>query len=131
MAHILVVEDDVALRYTISEWLRLHAFTVIEAASADEAVTVLASPLSVDLVITDMEMPGSMDGGDLARHIAQHYPAIVVIMVSGKALHKSLAAEHISEFFLKPYNFEKLVAKIKSLLPEASSSAISAKAGTS
>ena len=55
--HVLIVEDNVALRFSLGEWLRSLNYTVYEAATADEAKTVLASPIIVDLVITDVQMP--------------------------------------------------------------------------
>jgi CheY-like chemotaxis protein len=54
MARILVLEDNVLLRYILAEWLRTDGFDVVEAASADEAVSILSSVIGVDLVITDV-----------------------------------------------------------------------------
>ena len=51
MATVLVVEDDVILRYTLAEWLRFEGYEVLEAMSADEAVVIFASILSIDLVV--------------------------------------------------------------------------------
>ena len=76
MATVLVVEDDVILRYTLAEWLRFEGYEVLEAMSADEAVVIFASILSIDLVVTDIEMPGSMNGLDLAEQIKARFPAL-------------------------------------------------------
>ena len=74
--HVLVVEDNVALRYTLAEWLRMHDYMVLEAATADEALEVLKSSLTVDVVVTDVHMPGSMDGLTLANYIRRVMAAL-------------------------------------------------------
>ena len=63
---VLVVEDEVLIRLYLSEEIRAAGFTVIEAASADEAFEVLKSRNDIDLVLTDIRMPGTMDGRQLA-----------------------------------------------------------------
>lgn len=60
---VLVVEDEVLLRLVVAEYLRDCGFKVIEAAHADEAVMVLKQPdLRIDVLFSDIEMPGSLDG---------------------------------------------------------------------
>jgi len=115
---ILIVEDNVALRYTLGHWLRLLNYTVIEAATADEAVTLLESALAVDFVVTDVNMPGIMDGFDLARYINQAFPHISIIVVSGDDTHKQIKEESIL-FFKKPYDLEVISSHIIKLLGES------------
>src|SRR3954452_4327886 len=98
---ILVVEDHFFLRYTLSEWLRHAGYNVVEASSADEAVTLLVSPFTIDLVITDIDMPGRMNGYDLVEHLKKISPTLPVIMVSGKSPQKKTSEMGISQFFLK------------------------------
>lgn len=64
---VLVVEDDVLIRLSVADALRSAGLDVIEAATGDEALTVLASSATVDLVFTDIQMPGSTDGLELAQ----------------------------------------------------------------
>ena len=71
---ILVVEDDVLVRAMISDELRDRGHTVIEAANADEALAILSSPVRMDIVVTDMQMPGSIDGSELVRTIRGQWP---------------------------------------------------------
>jgi CheY-like chemotaxis protein len=118
MMHILVVEDNVYLRYTLAEWLRFKGFDVLEAATGDEAVIVLSSVLKVDLVVTDVEMPGSKNGYELAVYIRDKYPALPVIVVSGNASEEKASETGVADFFRKPYNFDLLIGRIESLLPE-------------
>ena len=70
---VLIVEDEVLIRLVISEYLRDCGYRVIEAANADEALVVLKQEeLVIDIVLSDVEMPGSMDGFGLARWIREH-----------------------------------------------------------
>jgi CheY-like chemotaxis protein len=115
---ILVVEDNAFLRYTLSVWLRHHGYTVLEASSADEALVVLESALAVDLVISDIDMPGTLDGKDLALRIQGQFPAIPVILVSGEP-RGSLHEAGVSVFFLKPYDLDGVTAAIDKLLRRA------------
>ena len=64
-ARLLLVEDEIIVRWALSAELREHGYTVIEAASAEEALSVLRSGTSVDVVVTDLHMPGALNGSDL------------------------------------------------------------------
>jgi CheY-like chemotaxis protein len=78
---ILVVEDDVLIRMPIAEYLRDCGYRVIEAVSADEAMTVLMhKETQVDIVFSDIEMPGSTDGFGLSKWIRDNRPGIDVIL---------------------------------------------------
>lgn len=71
---ILIVEDEVLVRMTIADYLRECGFQVAEAGSADEALSILNSEMPVDLVFSDVQMPGTMNGFGLAHWIRQHRP---------------------------------------------------------
>ena len=81
---ILLVEDEILTRMAMSEQLRDDGYSVLEAANADEALVVLHGPTRVDVVVTDMRMPGAADGGTLARWVRAKLPFVKVIMVSGQ-----------------------------------------------
>jgi CheY-like chemotaxis protein len=75
METVLVVEDEVLVRLAIAEYLRDCGYRVIEASSADEAILVLQQPeLTIDVVFTDIEMPGPMDGFGLAQWTRTNRP---------------------------------------------------------
>jgi CheY-like chemotaxis protein len=118
MAHILIVEDDICLRYVLAEWLRADGHEVMEAVSADEAVTVLSSIMAVDLVITDVQMPGSLNGLQLARNIRAAFPLLPVIVVSGQPRPATFDEVGAAAFFLKPYDFDELTARVSALTPQ-------------
>jgi CheY-like chemotaxis protein len=78
---ILVVEDDVLIRMPIAQYLRDCGYRVIEAVSADEAMTVLMhKETQVDMVFSDIEMPGSTDGFGLSKWIRDNRPGVEVIL---------------------------------------------------
>jgi CheY-like chemotaxis protein len=114
MARVLVVEDHVILRYALAHWLREKGHEVLEAATADEALAVLKSIVTVDIVVTDVEMPGSMSGLDLTTHLRESFPTLPVIVVSGNPIPKDYTRASAS--FQKPYDFHTIAARIETLV---------------
>lgn len=112
---ILVVEDDVLLRLITAEDLRGAGFSVIEAANADEAMTILDGAVPVDLVLTDIRMPGSMDGLALAAFVRQRWPSLRIVVASGER--PTQAALAVADAFLpKPYDSSAILARLKTLI---------------
>ena len=81
---ILVVEDEPVIRMTLSDALRETGLNVIEAGNADEAIFILSTRVDIRVVVTDVEMPGSMDGTRLARLVRDRWPLVQIIVTSGK-----------------------------------------------
>jgi CheY-like chemotaxis protein len=107
-ARILVVEDELFIRFAIAEALRELGVSVVEAASADEAWLYLTNGGMVDLVFTDHRMPGSMTGAQFASRIRQQYPMLTVMVTSGH-----FDDEGWSEPILpKPYDLLKTAADL-------------------
>jgi DNA-binding response OmpR family regulator len=115
---ILIVEDEVLVRLMVADELRLAGFRVLEAMNADEALAILrASPHSVDLVMTDVRMPGSMDGVALAQLVRSTWPRLKIVVASGESV--NWPCPHIADaFFGKPYDLEQVVQRIKSFLSD-------------
>ncbi len=112
---ILVVEDDVLLRLITAEDLRGAGFSVIEAANADEAMTILDSAVPIDLVLTDIMMPGSMDGLALAAFVRQRWPSLRIVVASGER--PAQAALAVADAFLpKPCDSSAILARLKTLI---------------
>src|SRR5512139_614094 len=80
---VLVVEDDVLVRTVLAAYLRECGFDVVEAGSADEAIRVLEAGIRVDIVFSDVNMPGSMDGFGLARWLRRERPGLKIILTTG------------------------------------------------
>jgi CheY-like chemotaxis protein len=105
-ATVLIVEDEVLVRMMIADHLRTEGLRVIEARDGDEAVAILGSGEPVDLVMTDIWMPGSVDGVKLARE-AKEIHRLPVIMVSGH-YSEAKAAGLADAFFSKPYDLDSI-----------------------
>ena len=114
---ILVVEDDVLVRMPIAQYLRDCGYKVIEAVSADEAMAVLLDQETiVDVVFSDIEMPGSLDGFGLAKWIREHRPGLDVVL-AGTIPRTVESAKELCEAGTvpKPYE-EQVVHHIRRLL---------------
>ncbi len=115
---ILVVDDEVLIRLSIAAYLRDCGFTVLEADGPEEAITIFQAAVPIDLVFSDVQMPGEMDGFGLARWVRAHRPGVKVILASGVVKASTAAAdlcEHDS-FFQKPYHEQQVVDRIRALL---------------
>jgi two-component system, response regulator PdtaR len=82
-AVVLVVDDELLLRMFAVEMVEDAGFTSVEAANADQAVSILESRTDIALLFTDIQMPGSMDGLKLAHAVHKRWPPIKIIVVSG------------------------------------------------
>lgn len=119
---ILVVEDEVLIRLVIAEYLRECGYKVHEAANANEAVTVLQSPdVSIDVVFSDVIMPGEVDGFGLARWVRANRPEIQVILTSGIDRSAEVAGMlcEAGPLLDKPYEPQGVVERIKQLRAKA------------
>ena len=111
---ILVAEDEILIRSLAAEHLRAAGFNVLEASNAAEAIDVLGSGEPVDLLFTDIAMPGLMNGAMLARWVHAHRPDVQVVLASGSsALARSLPGERL---FLKPYDLGQVESYIHDAL---------------
>jgi CheY-like chemotaxis protein len=125
MQTVLVVDDEVLVRLSIGEYLRECGFRVIEAANADEAIIVLKEPdLVVDIVLSDIEMAGTMDGFGLAQWVRRHEPGLAIVLAGTPARLAGEAAELCNEGpqLAKPYDPHTLLDRIKRLLAERKTS---------
>jgi CheY-like chemotaxis protein len=113
---ILVVEDEVLTRMAVSEELREHGYAVIEAATADEALAVLHGPTRVDLLLTDMRMPGTIDGCALARQVRAALPFVKIVMVSGQEP-EAEAQGLLDGYLAKPIAPDQLASYLLTLTP--------------
>jgi DNA-binding NtrC family response regulator len=110
---ILVVEDEVLIRLMVSDVLREAQYEVIEACDADEALTVLKSAVRIDLIFTDVRMPGSLDGMGLLAAVRATSPALPVIVASGHHQPERALAAGASQAMLKPYMLEDVVTCVR------------------
>jgi CheY-like chemotaxis protein len=112
---VMSVEPDVVVRLAIADYLRECGYLVVEAGSAEEAVTILESGPSVDVVFAEIALP-EMSGFELARLVRERYPAIGVILTSSPAGAAEKASELCDEGPLeKPYDPEEVVRRIRQM----------------
>ena len=105
---VLVVEDELLIRIGAACCLADAGFEVIEAADAEEAIAALEACADVVLVFTDVNMPGQIDGLDLAWEVSRRRPEIPVIVTSGKATPREDQIPSGGRFLAKPYAPEAL-----------------------
>ncbi len=111
---VLVVDDEPMIRMALADHLETKGFEVREAGNAAEAVAILQEPgCIVNLVFSDVRMPGEMDGLGLSRWIFENRPSIPVILASGD-LGKTTAMDDPcgAETMAKPYSYETASDKI-------------------
>ena len=109
-AVVLLVEDEALVRAFAADVLEEAGFEVVEAPSADYAILVLDRRSDVMIVFTDVEMPGQLDGLDLARFVHGHYPGIRIMIASGRARPTAGDFPTGAIFFPKPYASETLIS---------------------
>jgi CheY-like chemotaxis protein len=83
-ALIVVVDDDVFERMGASYMFEDAGYRVLEAENADEALEFFETNAEIKLLFTDVSMPGSMSGSDLARQVAERWPSVGIIVASGR-----------------------------------------------
>ena len=112
---VLVVDDSDSTRQTITRMLEAGGFAVVTAASGSEALERLAQePHGIDLVLSDVTMPG-MNGIDLSYQIREQYPSIPVAIVSGDVsdLERSIIGRFEVPFIKKPFHAESLYSAVR------------------
>ena len=113
---ILVVEDDDMIRAIAAEFLEDEGFLVVEAASAQEAIGALERRQPIAAVFTDINMPGAMDGLDLAHFVRKRWPSIKVLLTSGRRQLPATELPSQSRFILKPYRPEQIVGILQDMV---------------
>jgi CheY-like chemotaxis protein len=115
-ATIFVVEPDILVRMVIANYLRECGYKVVEGVGADEVLTVFQAGTTIDVILAEVRLAGSLDGFGLARLIRQDYPEIDVILTSGVARAADKAGDLCDDGPLeKPYHPQEVVQRINLL----------------
>lgn len=112
---ILVVEDEALIRELMAVDLIEAGYDVLQAPNADDAIQILNARLDITHMITDIDMPGSMDGLKLAHAVRDRWPPVKIVICSGK--HR-LASDRLpigSKFVPKPFLFRHIAAAMDEL----------------
>ncbi len=115
---ILVVDDNDAMREVAAMQLHTLGYDVIVADSPNDALDVLRSPRNVDLLLTDIVMPGQLDGRELALRARELRPALNVLFTSGfteSTLAASISADFAGHILSKPYRQVDLAKRLRDL----------------
>jgi len=112
------VEDEPLVRMDMAECLRECGYRVHEAADAREAMTALRANVAVDLVLTDVALPGGMSGIELARWVARNRPNVNVVVASGACPEAARDCPD-ARFLPKPYSARELLGEVRLALADA------------
>ena len=115
---ILLVEDEPVIRGIIADMLSDAGFEVTATCTGDEAAILIADSDRFDVLLTDITMPGLIDGIGLAEHAREVHPALPVVFVSGRPDHarRAEAVGPPSAFMPKPYDVHRVISVIDRLI---------------
>jgi two-component sensor histidine kinase/CheY-like chemotaxis protein len=117
-AKVLVVEDEMILRMRAVDIVEDAGFTSVEAVNADDAFAILESRSDIDLLFTDIQMPGTMDGLKLAHAVHARWPSIKIMLVSGQVTPTETEKPVNSRFYGKPLEVKKMIAELQEMMGE-------------
>jgi two-component sensor histidine kinase/CheY-like chemotaxis protein len=113
---VLVVEDEMMLRMRAVDMVEDAGFNPVEAVNADDALAILESRSDIELLFTDIQMPGTMDGLKLAYAVHQRWPLIKIILVSGQLKLTDGDKPAESRFFGKPLDVKQMIAEMQDMI---------------
>jgi len=105
---ILIAEDDGLIRMDLADTLSDTGFAVLEASNADQALSILESETAVTALLTDIDMPGSMNGITLATVTASRWPDCKIIVISGRYSPDQGSLPDGARFMSKPVSERQL-----------------------
>ena len=83
---VLVLEDEADVRQTLCEQLHLLGYLTLEAANGEQALHMLAASAEIDILVSDLMLPGGLSGADVVNHALKHYPQLNILLISGQDL---------------------------------------------
>ena len=122
---VLIVEDEMLLRMRAVDIVESAGFTPIEAVDADDALALLESRADIELLFTDIQMPGSMNGLKLAHAVHARWPSIKIVLVSGQVTPTESEKPTDSRFFGKPLEVQQMIAALQGMIGQGSLKIIS------
>jgi CheY-like chemotaxis protein len=116
---VLLVEDEALLREILADELRDEGFEVVEAGTGDEAIRLLEERVDIDVLCTDVRMPGKADGIEVAVRARRQMPTVPVLVVSGYASELGRRLDVLappSAFIPKPFRLSQISQALRKLL---------------
>jgi DNA-binding NtrC family response regulator len=113
---VLIVEDEFLVRWAAAEFLRERGYTVIEATNVADAISIFELGTHVDIVFSDINMPGEQTGHALAEWLDRHHPNVSLLLTSGSAAEADkVNTTPKRRFIVKPYELGEVSAYIESM----------------
>lgn len=109
---VLIVEDHPLVQITAAALIENAGMATVVAADADEALEILSGRDDIHAVFTDVTMPGSMDGIELARLVRTRWPEIALVVTSGDELSETVRLPSGVRFLRKPYQYGSVVEEL-------------------
>ncbi|WP_426020640.1 response regulator [Brevundimonas sp. DWR2-3-1b1] len=116
---VLLVEDEFLIRMLLAGHLRESGYMVVEACNGEEAVALLTAGAQIDIVFTDVRMPGPIDGIGLLAYIKRVQPYLPVVMTSGHLDPAKAYVGGAAAFLPKPCTSDEVVLAIQAVLQAA------------
>jgi DNA-binding NtrC family response regulator len=113
---VLVVEDEMLLRMRAVDIVEDAGFTPLEAVNAEDALVLLESRSDIDLLFTDIQLPGAMNGLKLAYAVHERWPSIKIILVSGQVTPGETDRPAHSRFYAKPIEVQHMIAELQDMI---------------
>jgi two-component sensor histidine kinase len=117
---VLIVEDEMVLRMRAVDIVEDAGYTPIEAVNADDALAILESRSDIEMLFTDIQMPGSIDGLKLAHAVHERWPLIKIMIVSGQLKLTDADKPADSRFFGKPLDVKHMVTQMQDMMGKGS-----------
>ena len=118
LGSILLVEDELFIRVLLADELRDEGYQVIEASNAEEALEVLRGVVP-DAILSDVNMPGSIDGLGLLAAVKVAFPGLPVIIMSGHVHPGDAVAAGAHQFVAKPFRIGVIVEAVREVLEKS------------
>ena len=116
---VLIVEDEFLLRMDAADMIEAAGFEAVEAANADQAIEILEARSDITVIFTDIQMPGSMDGLNLARAVRGRWPPITIVATSGYVHVSERDLPEGGRFLPKPYSPRQVTGVLRELISGA------------
>jgi two-component sensor histidine kinase/CheY-like chemotaxis protein len=120
LPNVLIVEDEMVLRMRAVDIVEDAGFNPVEAVNADDALAILESRSDIEMLFTDIQMPGSMDGLKLAYAVHERWPQIKIILVSGQLTLTDADKPADSRFYGKPLAVKAMIAEMQDMMGKGS-----------
>jgi len=119
LATILVVDDEPVLRMLVGEVLAEQGYAVLDASDAERAMAIVSSTVPIDLLLTDIGLPGTMNGRQLLDAARAARPGLKVLFMTGFAENAALSRgvlDPVTQVLTKPFGMGTLVGKVRGIL---------------